>query len=339
MSARVATPVEMDATRWGSFVTEMEQALAKKPILTVEQQIGHLKEKGVQFELCDENEAARILAREDHYFKLASYRVLFPKRVGGPRDGQYAGLDFGHLADLAAIDQELREFLLPLTLSVENSAKTGLIGRMAETLGEDGYSVLVDYFAGLNHGDRNRRQGEIKRLGSDAYLGALVDKYSLDKMPVWVYLELASFGAFADFYLFCADRWNDGLMRREHYLLRAVNSLRNAAAHSSAILNGMRADAPKASIRVPQEVAIALEEIGINKRARRSKMRNPRILQMTVLAYAFGHFVPNEKRLRVVNSLNRLECRVLTNAGWYAGNTVVKSSYGFLSKVFDGLLC
>ena len=71
--------MEMDATRWGSFVTEMEQALAKKPILTVEQQIGHLKEKGVQFELCDENEAARILAREDHYFKLASYRVLFPK--------------------------------------------------------------------------------------------------------------------------------------------------------------------------------------------------------------------------------------------------------------------
>ena len=77
---------------------------SRKPILTIEQQIEHLRRKGVSFELCSEAEAARILAGQDHYFRLAAYRVLFPKRVGGPRDGQYAGLDFGHLVDLAAID-------------------------------------------------------------------------------------------------------------------------------------------------------------------------------------------------------------------------------------------
>ena len=72
----------------------------------------HLKQRGVSFELCAEAEAAHILAGRDHYFRLAAYRVLFPKRVGGPRDGQYAGLDFGHLVDLAAIDRELRGFLV-----------------------------------------------------------------------------------------------------------------------------------------------------------------------------------------------------------------------------------
>ena len=104
----------------------------RKPILTIEQQIMHLKQKGVSFELCTEAEAARILAGQDHYFRLTAYRVLFPKRVGGPRDGQYAGLDFGHLVDLAAIDRELRSFLLPLTLDVENSAKTRLVERITE---------------------------------------------------------------------------------------------------------------------------------------------------------------------------------------------------------------
>lgn len=50
---------------------------------------------------------------------------------------------------------------------------------------------------------------------------------------------LKSFGAFADFYLFCANRWGDSRMRDEHYMLRRANSLRNAAAHSSAIVNGL----------------------------------------------------------------------------------------------------
>ena len=50
----------------------------------------HLKQKGVSFELCAEAEAARILAGQDHYFRLAAYRVLFPKKVGGAHDGEYA---------------------------------------------------------------------------------------------------------------------------------------------------------------------------------------------------------------------------------------------------------
>ena len=77
--------------------------------------------------------------------------MLFPKRVGGPRDGQYAGLDFGHLVDLAAIDRELRGFLLPLTLDVENSAKTRLIERITAKQDEDGYSIFFDYLVALNH--------------------------------------------------------------------------------------------------------------------------------------------------------------------------------------------
>lgn len=36
---------------------------------------------------------------------------------------------------------------------MESSAKTRLIERITEKPGEDGYSILSDYLAALNHGD------------------------------------------------------------------------------------------------------------------------------------------------------------------------------------------
>lgn len=99
-----------------------------KPLLTVEQQIEHLKSKGVTFELCSEEDAAEYLSERTYFFKVAAYRSLFEKRVGGPRDGQYIDLDFGHLRALASLDRDLRYALLPLTLDVEHAARTKLGG-------------------------------------------------------------------------------------------------------------------------------------------------------------------------------------------------------------------
>ena len=310
----------------------------RKSKLTIEEQIEHLKSKGVTFELCDEEKAARILSGQDHYFRLAAYRVLFPKRVGGAHDGEYAGLDFGHLVDLAGIDQELRGFLLPLALDVENAAKTKLVERITKDPAEDGYSIFADYLAHLNHTDRNRRKGEISRLKNDVYLGPLIARYPIEEMPAWVFLELSSFGAFADFYLFCAERWKDTSMRREHYLLRCSNSLRNAAAHSSAIINGFNANAPESPIRMPSEVASALEAAGINKRSRRSKMRNIRIQQIVVLAFSHSHFANGPNRKSVASRLSLLENRVDEHGCWYEKNTVITSSFAFLSRALHGMI-
>ena len=57
----------------------------RKPILTIEQQIEHLKQKGVAFELCSEEEAADYLRDKCNFFKLASYRKLFSKYEGPAR--------------------------------------------------------------------------------------------------------------------------------------------------------------------------------------------------------------------------------------------------------------
>ena len=133
----------------------------RKPLLTIEQQIEHLKSKGVAFELCSEEDAAKYLSERTYFFKVAAYRSLFEKRVGGPRDGQYIDLDFGHLRALASLDRDLRYALLPLTLDVEHAARTKLVRIATEHDGEDGYALSRDYMAGLNHNERRRREGEI----------------------------------------------------------------------------------------------------------------------------------------------------------------------------------
>ena len=179
-----------------------------KPMLTVEQQIAHMKAKGITFELVSEEEAAAYLTDRTYFFKLYAYRTLFERRVGGPRDGQYVGLDFGHLKLLASLDRTLRYALLPMTLDVEHFARVKLVREVTEREGEDGYSIVSDYLASLNHDDRRRRMGEISSFLRDTYSGDLARKYSLpDNMPLWVYLEMASFGSFVDLWLFCARRW------------------------------------------------------------------------------------------------------------------------------------
>lgn len=123
----------------------------RKTLLTVEEQIEHLKSKGVTFKLCSEEDAVEYLSERTYFFKIAAYRTLFDKRVGGPLDGQYANLDFGYLKTLASLDRDLRYALLPLTLDVEHAARTKLVRNVTERVGEDGYTVVRDYMASLNH--------------------------------------------------------------------------------------------------------------------------------------------------------------------------------------------
>lgn len=156
-----------------------------KPLLTVGEQIAHMRAKGITFDLVSEEDAAAYLADRTYFFKLYAYRELFERRVGGPRNGQYVGLDFGHLVRLASLDRTLRYALLPMTLDVEHFARTKLVREFTRREGGDGYSVVADHLAALNHKQRNRRTGEVRALADDAYCGELVPKYPLpDGMPL-----------------------------------------------------------------------------------------------------------------------------------------------------------
>ena len=317
--------------------TKLEAATAAepqhaKPLLTVEEQIAHLKAKGVTFELCIEDEAAEYLSDKTYYFKIAAYRTLFQKRIGGEGDGQYVGLDFGNLVELASVDRTLRYTMLPMTLDVEHYSRVRLIRRLEAEQGEDGYSVVTDYMASLNHDNRRRRLAEINMLEPDTYCGDLVRKYR-DDMPVWTFLELVSFGSFIDFYLFCASRWNDAEMEDEHYMLRQVKAARNASAHSSNVVNGF--GAKDGAIATNDSVAAAIMEAGVSKRVRTAKMRNPRLQQIATLLYVHRRLVPEgTSKSRTRDDLKALAAEMKAVVANLPSNDPVRSSFDFLTTLF-----
>ena len=314
---------------------EQQKQPHPKPLLTVAEQLAHLESKGVTFDLCTRQEAAAYLSGRTYYFKLASYRTLFEKRSGGPRDGQYVNLDFGHLRVLASFDRDLRYALLPLTLDVEHAARTKLVKTVTEIEGEDGYSISRDYMSSLSHNERRRREGEVAMLAKDAFCGDLVRKYGEpSKAPVWVLMELFSFGRFASLYLFCADRWGDSAMRDEHYMLRQAQFVRNACAHSSNMVNGFADQSSNVGTNAMVEKALA--KANISHRVRTSKMRNPRLKQIATLLYLHSRLVPaGSGRARAINDMAELQRSAKSILALLPNNDKVQSSLGFLSKLID----
>ena len=98
-----------------------------KPQLTPQEQVEHLKKKGVKFNFKSEDEAINYLSKNNNYFKLRSYRKSFEKYVGGDKDGMYIDLDFAMLKDLAIIDMRFRYTLLLMSLDIEHFEKVRLL--------------------------------------------------------------------------------------------------------------------------------------------------------------------------------------------------------------------
>ena len=187
----------------------------------------------------------------------------------------------------------------------------------------------------LNHGERRRREGEVAMLASDAFCGDLVRRYGKPSdMPVWVLMELFSFGSFASLYLFCANRWGDEAMRDEHYMLRQAQFVRNACAHSSNMANGFANQSSDVGTNAIVEKALA--ETGISHRVRTSKMRNPRLKQITTLLYLHSRLVPaGSGRARAIDNMANLQRSIDSILALLPNNDKVQSSLGFLSKLID----
>lgn len=197
---------------------------------------------------------------------------------------------------------------------------------------EDGYSIVANYFVSLSPESLRRRQNEISRIRGSEYGGIALTKY--DDISVWAFLELSSFGAFADFYRFCSLRWKSKQMRYEHYILRQCVALRNAAAHNLPIINGF--NVRRGNVHVAQVVAQAVAQIGISKRVRTSKLKNPRLQQIVSASYLYARYlsercVDSEVGARLDEWMRAAE-EIMSRL---PNNDLLCSSLGFLIRVFN----
>ncbi len=81
-----------------------------KPRLSLDGQVEHLKQKGVLFNIMDEEAAKEYLTQNNNYFKLTAYRKNYGKHPDGENKGKYINLEFAYL----------------VYMSTENSVKRSL---------------------------------------------------------------------------------------------------------------------------------------------------------------------------------------------------------------------
>lgn len=308
-----------------------------KPLLNSAQQIEHLKSKGVQFKIMSEADAEAYLRENNNYFKLRAYRKNFDKYTTGKTAGQYIGLDFAMLKDLAIIDMRLRYTVIQMALDIEHFIKVKLL-RITEQKGEDGYQIVSAYFDSLKAEDEasnshrfDNLTEELDRNTGNPYCGGIIDKCQ-DGYAIWAFIEVVPLGTLIHFYKFCADRFDDSDMKNDYYLLRTIRELRNAAAHNNCILHDMGAS----DKRHAPDGGMIQKLSTLPKRAREKRLANERMRQLCTLLYAHSKIVTSagvHDHTRTM--LQEMKRRMDEHEEYYVGNTMITACFSFLQKTID----
>lgn len=305
-----------------------------KPKLTSEEQIKHLKEKGIKFTICTEEEAKDYLDYNNNYFKVSSFRKNYSKIPYGENADKYINLEFEYLKDLAIIDMTLRYTVIQMALDIERFAKLYIMRKINDAANEDGYSIVEDFKNSLDDKQREVFDGEVGENRGTTYNIGMINKYS-NEMPVWVMIEIVPFGRLISFFKFCSDRFNDNKMKRLYYCLLACKEIRNAAAHSNCILNDLHLSSSVHN--VSYDVMNALAKIPtLSATSRRKKMTNDRIREIITLMYTHKELVSSEGvHNKTSVKLQEFISRMNKNKDYYKDNSLIFTSFDFIEKVID----
>ena len=311
----------------------------KKPKLSAHDLVQKLKnEKGILFNIVSESESEQYLLDINNYLRTASYRKNYPKNVKGKNGGKYINLEFAYLMDLSGIDYHLREQLLHICIDIEHDLKIRLLKDL-EHSALDGYGIVEAF---LNANDRIKT-GILMRRAS-AYTADLIAKYFIIEQdssgkdyiknpdcPVWVLLEIISFGDFLLFYDFFYKLIGNEPIAIS--LLNAVKSLRNACAHNNCLIYNLNPGKCKAPICIQQEIS---KIHSISKSTRNKRLSSRFMLEYIITLYVF-RILSSEKhrKERAEELLDLYNGRMLRHKEFYINNPLIISVYDFSKKVIE----
>lgn len=199
-------------------------------LLTLEEQIQHLKDKGIVFEKYPEFKAKIFPQQHSYLTKVSSYRKNYSKHPAGPNKGKYVKLDFAYLVELSTIDMHMRYLIIKMCLDIEHALKISLLNDIQENPDEDGYSIVTKFcetyqdFLDSTH-----------RRMNNSYCHDLFFNNE-DNLPIWVLLEVISFGDLIKLYKLYYRIYDDRVALFNAKLLDNVRCIRNASAHSNCLL-------------------------------------------------------------------------------------------------------
>lgn len=171
----------------------------------------------------------------------------------------------------------------------------------------------------------------------DVYTGRIIGHYR-DAMPVWAFLEVVTFGTALAFCLFCSERWDDAVMREEHYILKGVKAVRNCCSHGSCIVNGMDGS-NECDYALSSLVYDWLAEKGVgNSKTRRAKLRNRRMQQLLETLVMFDRLGGPALCPRSTALLEGLRASLLGTCESYGVQNGFVSYLRFLANLIDKAL-
>ena len=323
----------------------------RKPMLSVDDLIAHMQDKGIKFDIVSVDDAKKYLHKNNNYFKLTSYRKNYPKYTTGEHTGQYERLDFAYLVELARIDVQLRHVILSMCLDIEHFLKVELIRAIEQDPDEDGYSIVTEYVFDSNNNSFSQRAAntnprvrsilnKINSNNKNPYCGGLISKYS-DEMPVWAFIEIISFGDLLRFVEYVSQKIN-WQMPVDIQTLDRVRQVRNAAAHNNCILNDLTpnyTEQGKLKCEEPVQITSFIRSAGVNKATMQKKLSNRRFSQMIHLIYAYDAIVTssNSRNLRLEELKELVFERMLENKEYFTSNQLLSSTYNVFEKVVRSL--
>lgn len=322
----------------------------RKPMLSVDQLIAHMQEKGIQFEIMTEADAKQYLHMNNNYFKLTSYRKNYPKYTTGTHAGTYEHLDFAYLVELARIDVQLRHTILSMCLDIEHFLKVELIRAIEQAPDEDGYTIVLDYIFDSNNlvfSDRaknaapraNSISHKLDSNNKNPYCSGLISKYNTE-MPVWAFIEIISFGDLLRFVEFVSEKigWTIPVDMKT---LDRVRQIRNAAAHNNCIINDLKPNYENNKLKWGEPLYITrfMKNAGIKQNAMQKKLSNRRLSQMIHLLYAYNEIVKssNSRSLRLAELNELVINRMTEKKEFFATNQLLTTTYDVFAKVVESL--
>lgn len=308
----------------------------ERPKLSISGQIEYMRDqRGIKFNIVDEEQAAFFLSTSNYYFKLKSFEKNYStyspsdKNKDSGLAGKYCNLEFAYLQELSTLDMYLREQVLALSLSIEHFLRVRLVRDISENPKEDGYEIAERF---LNYQPQVRTTIEEKKKNS--YCEELIDKYS-ERFPSWVLVEILSFGDLINF----AELYYSDYPSRDVRIgnLRIVKFLRNAAAHNNCLIYNLSDNAGD-SFTQNKEANLFVSTIdGIGNKTKTKKMGNRTVHDMVVLLCTYQNIVTSSRtktrQLQAFQSL--LENRFVLHKEYFRDNMLLQTNYDFIKKVVD----
>lgn len=301
-----------------------------KKMLSAEELIMHMKEKGITFNEITENEAKEFLCNNNYYMKLASYRANYNKCAEGKRAGKYAKLDFAYLKELSTIDMHLRYYIVEMCLDIEHAIKVQLLKRISNDPREDGYEVVKRFLA---DGDNIKILREIKSRKSGEYCQDLINKY-YPYFPVWVFVEIISFGTLLHFCAFYQSNYNETIINNS--LMNVVRDFRNASAHSNCLLNHLTQKMDESKQPHSDVTKFVAKIKSISSTSRTNNLSSLFGYNMTTLLLVYDSLVADVvKKKRYEELKNFMNERVIRNKHYFMSNSKIVGVYNFFKKILD----